>query len=83
MTHKYPENLFVGMDEKDKAAAFDLLKYSPLIQNLRDIFTAEKDKSLPSIVDYDCPSWSHKQAHLNGKAEAFRQILKFLGPKEV
>ena len=33
-------------------------------------------------VDYDCPSWSHKQAHQNGKVEAYKEILELLEFKE-
>lgn len=33
-------------------------------------------------VDYDCPSWSHKQAHQNGKVEAYKEILDILEIKE-
>lgn len=29
-------------------------------------------------VDYDSPSWSHKQAHQNGKREAFQEVIKLL-----
>ena len=25
--------------------------------------------------DYDIPSWSHKQAHLNGRKEAFETVI--------
>ena len=27
-------------------------------------------------ADYDCPSWSHKQAHLNGYLQAYNEILQ-------
>lgn len=30
------------------------------------------------ISDYDHPSWSHKQAHENGKREYARQLLSLL-----
>lgn len=29
-----------------------------------------------NVVDYDCPSWSHKQADLNGYLRAYREILQ-------
>lgn len=32
--------------------------------------------------DYDSASWSHKQAHLNGKAEAYREILELITIKD-
>ena len=28
--------------------------------------------------DYDSPSWSHKQAHTNGKRQALKQILDLI-----
>lgn len=34
----------------------------------------KKDESINS-TDYDSPSWSHKQAHTNGRRDALRQIL--------
>ena len=37
----------------------------------------KKEESLSSI-DYDSPSWSHKQAHTNGKREALKQILELV-----
>lgn len=35
-----------------------------------------------SVKDYDHPSWSHKQAHQNGKVEAFKFILKLIEKKD-
>lgn len=29
-------------------------------------------------IDYDCPSWSHKQADQNGYQRAMKEILKLL-----
>jgi hypothetical protein len=31
-----------------------------------------------SSEDYDNPSWSHKQAHINGRQETIREILAIL-----
>lgn len=31
-----------------------------------------------SVADYDNPSWSHKQAHINGQNSALREILDIL-----
>lgn len=30
------------------------------------------------IVDYDTPNWSHKQAHLLGRADALKSILRLV-----
>ncbi len=35
-------------------------------------------------TDYDSPSWANKQAHQNGKVEAYQDVIKlFLGPNGV
>lgn len=31
---------------------------------------------------YDSPSWSHKQAHLNGKREAYKEIIDLITIKD-
>jgi len=36
-----------------------------------------KEESI-SDSDYDSPSWSHKQAHTNGKRQALKQILDLI-----
>ena len=36
--------------------------------------SAEKVK----VEDYDVPSWSHKQAHKNGRLEVYRELLALL-----
>lgn len=35
-------------------------------------------ESRTKSTDYDSPSWSHKQAHLNGRLEALREIASLL-----
>ena len=35
-----------------------------------------------ATADYDSPSWSHKQAHLNGKLEAYREIIELITIKD-
>jgi hypothetical protein len=30
------------------------------------------------VADYDSPSWSHKQAHKNGRLDAYEEIFKLL-----
>lgn len=35
-----------------------------------------------NAIDYDCPSWSHKQAHTNGACETLEKILKLLDFKD-
>lgn len=37
----------------------------------------KKEESVHS-TDYDSPSWSHKQAHTNGRRDALRQVLDLI-----
>ena len=50
-----------------------------VLSRLKDIVEedlVEMDKV--SLSDYESPSWSHKQAHENGKKEYARQLLTLL-----
>ena len=35
-----------------------------------------------SAADYDTPSWSHKQAHLNGKLDSLKHVTSMLKQKD-
>ena len=35
-----------------------------------------------SVPDYDCPSWSHKQADQNGYNRAIREIKQLINVKD-
>jgi hypothetical protein len=46
---------------------------------------AAKQASLESretLPDYDCPSWSHRQAHNNGYRQCILDVLKLLSISE-
>jgi len=53
----------------------------PVLNRYRDLLekriTKIEDKK---EIDYDCPSWSHKQADANGYVRAIKEILKLLPP---
>ena len=36
----------------------------------------------PKADDYDCPSWSHKQAHLNGELAMLNKVTDLLTIKD-
>lgn len=36
----------------------------------------------PQKEDYDCPSWSHKQAHCNGEIAALNKVISLLTIKD-
>lgn len=48
--------------------------------SIRERLTDILNKKLPETkeVDYDCPSWSHKQADANGYERALRELLKII-----
>jgi len=35
-----------------------------------------------ALDDYDTPSWSHKQAHMNGEAAAIRKVIEIITIRE-
>jgi hypothetical protein len=42
------------------------------------VYNMYKKEESVSTADYDSPSWSHKQAHTNGRREALKQILDLI-----
>lgn len=68
-------------DEKSKKDFYDSVKYSEVLQRLRDIVTnMEKalDRSEISIDNYEKPNWRERQAHKNGYRECLNKIQKLL-----
>ena len=60
-----------------------VLSSEKVLDKLRKIvYNMSIEEERVKTIDYDSPSWSHKQAHLNGKAEAFREIMNLLDFKE-
>lgn len=54
-----------------------------LLDKLRKIcYTISIELEEVSFRDYDCPSWSHKQAHRNGQLEIIRRLEKILEVKD-
>jgi len=39
-------------------------------------------EEVPSKNDYDCPSWSHKQADINGANRMLREVRKLINIKD-
>lgn len=42
------------------------------------VYNIRTSQEIVSENDYDSPSWSHKQAHLNGESSALRRIERLL-----
>ncbi|MBV1929281.1 MAG: hypothetical protein KUG81_07195 [Gammaproteobacteria bacterium] len=68
-------------DPQERAKFKQTLKNSrTAIDKLREIvYNSTKEQK---EADYDCPSWSHKQAHLNGYNEAIQSFLEVLDLKD-
>jgi len=66
--------------EKDHKLFDEQWRESKYVRGLLEKVFKDKLETTTSVTksDYDTPSWSHKQAHFNGKAEAYREILKLL-----
>jgi hypothetical protein len=41
-------------------------------------YTTIQDGVVTKDSDYDCPSWSHKQADQNGYLRAYRELLQLV-----
>jgi hypothetical protein len=66
--------------EKDKEELKDyLLNSSRLMDQLKEMIQRRYDQEWGAkVTDYDSPSWSHKQAHKNGRLDAYEEIFKLL-----
>ena len=60
-----------------------VLSSQKVLDKLREIvYNMSINEEKVKTIDYDSPSWSHKQAHLNGKQEVYRTLLDLLTFKE-
>jgi len=60
-----------------------LLSEQKVLDKLREIlYNMQVSKEASVLADYDTPSWSHKQAHLNGEAAMLRKIIDIVTIRE-
>ncbi len=66
-----------GVPASERERISSMVKGSPQILNRLLEIIKTKMTALETVneTDYSCPSWSHKQAHLNGKKEALRDMM--------
>lgn len=56
-----------------------VLSSEKVLDKLRKIlYNIEVKKDEVKLEDYDNPSWSHKQAHLNGEKAMLRKVIELL-----
>lgn len=65
-------------DAKEKLNAS--LNSAKSILNAAIVIIEEQKAAIerPTKDDYDCPSWSHRQAHSNGEIAALNKVIKLL-----
>ena len=80
MTAKISEQWFIGSSKDEREQIKDLVLSSPiLLDKLQKIlYNMQESKDKSVVHDYDTPSWSHKQAHLNGEKDAIRKMLQLV-----
>lgn len=67
-----------SQEEKDRFKELVLSSHK-VLDRLKDICYNNLTKTSDvTSNDYDVASWAFKQAHLNGKAEAYREMLSLL-----
>lgn len=66
-------------EDKDKRRQ-EIISHSTFIEELQEIIQAEIKKE--KFEDYDSPSWSFKQADLNGYNRALTKVLSILNIEE-
>lgn len=59
--------------EKRKQLLLNCQEALDILMKICYNINVEEQKS--SKADYDSASWSHRQAHLNGRREAFEEII--------
>ena len=68
--------------EKDKMRQ-EVLNSQNLLDKLVEILYNMQEKKMDTVLgDYDTPSWSHKQAHINGQNAALRKVIEIITIRE-
>ena len=65
--------------EQKEARKKEIKSYKNAFEELKVLLELEYEEAAP---DYDIPSWSHKQADVNGANRKLNQILKYLNTEE-
>lgn len=83
-TPKYNLEWFRGLDKQEEEDLRNILANSTILLDRIEkiVYNMVISSEEVSVVDYDTPSWSHKQAHLNGQSNALRKVLAILRRRE-
>jgi hypothetical protein len=66
-------------EEREKRIK-EILAYRNAFNALKELLGDQYEESVP---DYDCPSWSHKQADVNGANRMLRKIINLITIEEI
>jgi len=66
-------------EEREKRIK-EILSYQNAFNALKELLGDQYEESVP---DYDCPSWSHKQADVNGANRMLRKIINLITIEEI
>lgn len=80
MSFHVNEQLLAGLrDEEREKMKQKVLDSTILLDRLKKIlYNMEEGRNRSVLGDYDTPSWSHKQAHLNGESAALRKVIELI-----
>lgn len=88
MTQRQPHqkklslSLLKGLKGKPKEDFEELFRNNTIIREQLTKVVADKRKEHTKATDYDNPSWSHRQADLNGYNRALNEILELIDLNE-
>ena len=69
-----------GLSGKEKEQRIKTIKsFAPAFEELSELLKTLKEET---VNDYDCPSWSHKQADANGANRKLRDVQALLNIKD-
>ncbi len=69
-------------EDRDKMKK-NVLDNTILLDKLKEIlYNMQEGKRTSVLSDYDTPSWSHKQAHLNGELESLQKVIDLVTIRE-
>lgn len=75
----FKEIWFRGLSKDDKELLKKQLMNSMIKDQLSDVIIPYLEGQVKiTKSDYDCPSWSHKQAHVNGMTEVISTLKSLL-----
>lgn len=69
-----------GLKDQDRDEMKKLvINNTILLDKLKEmLYNMQEGKRGTVVLDYDTPSWSHKQAHLNGELAALKKVQELL-----